>query len=210
MRTPLLTALLILAVIPPGCSSTQSQDQYEKFWTVDQFKNFVQVSPFADGEHWFLTQPLEYDIAETGAVITVPKGFVTDFASTPSIVWIFLPPWGEYGPPSVVHDYLYWDQGCKREEADAIYMIAMKEAGVGSIRRFFIDTGVWLFGSWGWRSNELLYEAKRVKIIPEEYFPNPKRPNITWKEHQEELYKRKVPPQRSPTTPGYCAAAQNR
>jgi hypothetical protein len=76
-----------------------------------QFKNFVKVSPFADGENWFLVEDLDYEVRDTGKIVTVPAGFVTDFASIPRPFWSILPTWGKYGPPAVVHDFLYWDQG---------------------------------------------------------------------------------------------------
>jgi hypothetical protein len=70
-----------------------------------QFKNFVKVSSFADGENWFLVEDLHYEIRDTGKIVIVPKGFVTDFASIPRPFWSIVPTWGKYGPPAVVHDY---------------------------------------------------------------------------------------------------------
>jgi hypothetical protein len=40
-------------------------------------------------------------------VIEVPIGAVTDLASTPRSIWIFLPPHGRYKFGAVIHDHLY-------------------------------------------------------------------------------------------------------
>lgn len=37
---------------------------------------------------------------------TVPKGFVTDLASVPSVFWSVLRPDGEYAYAAILHDYL--------------------------------------------------------------------------------------------------------
>jgi len=39
--------------------------------------------------------------------ITIPKGFVTDYASVPRYLWWLYPPVGGYDDAAVVHDYLY-------------------------------------------------------------------------------------------------------
>src|SRR5690349_15758103 len=63
-----------------------------------------------DGQHWRLLKPLRYCPAQHDDVfddITVPAGFVTDFASTPRIVWAFMPKSGEWDSAAALHDYVY-------------------------------------------------------------------------------------------------------
>ena len=95
----------------------------------------VPMTPFGDGQDSVLTQDLQYRVLQTTFVIVVPAGFVTDFASTPRALWSVIPPTGRYQLAAVVHDFLYWDQGCTREQADAIFRVAMAESNVKPFER---------------------------------------------------------------------------
>lgn len=53
--------------------------------------------------------------------IEVPKGFVTNLASTPRLLWWILPPFGRYTKASVVHDYLYSSHIFPRNTSDRIF-----------------------------------------------------------------------------------------
>ena len=81
--------------------------------------------------------------------ITVPAGFVTDFASIPRLLWRLLPPTGRYTRASVVHDLLYRTPGlCTRAQADAVLYEAMKyPCKVGFFTRWTIWLGVRV-GGW--------------------------------------------------------------
>lgn len=103
------------------------------------------MSPFADGENWYLLN--DFKISIDGEEITVPKGFVTDFASIPPPISWWLPKWELYGQAAIVHDFLYWDQHCKQEQADQILLIAMRDDKVDFFSRNTIYTGVRL-GGW--------------------------------------------------------------
>lgn len=152
------------------------------------------VSPFADGEYWYLVEPLVYDINETGHKITVPSGFVTDFASIPRPFWSLLPKWAEYGPPSVVHDYLYWTQQCERKQADKIFLMAMKESKVGLLRYSAIYFAVRFGGFFSYRENVKLRKAGHIRIMRDEDMPNATNvedPHVTWKQYQGKLEKEK-------------------
>ena len=46
-----------------------------------------------------------------GDKVTVPVGFVTDFATIPKFLWPIYPPTGLYGKAAVIHDYLYQNAG---------------------------------------------------------------------------------------------------
>src|SRR5581483_11550278 len=76
------------------------------------------VQPFNDGNDWVVVRPFTYTIGQTTYRITVPAGFVTDFASIPAPMRGFLSPTGQEGRAAIIHDYLYWNQPCTREQAD--------------------------------------------------------------------------------------------
>lgn len=67
---------------------------------------------------WELVKPFKTSIYNYE--IVVPKGFKTDLASTPRLLWVLLPPFGRYSQAAVVHDYLYRIEH-DRKEADAIF-----------------------------------------------------------------------------------------
>lgn len=56
-------------------------------------------------DRWVVTQPIHYQtlIGE----ITIPAGYVTDFASVPTLLWGIFPPIGRHNRGSVLHDYWY-------------------------------------------------------------------------------------------------------
>jgi hypothetical protein len=173
------------------------------------FKNFVQVSPFADGDHWFLTEDLTYEVLNTGIEITVKRGFVTDFASVPRPFWSLLPTWGKHGPPAVVHDFLYWDQRCTREQADRIMMLAMTESHVGWFRTRLIHAALRIGGAFAWSSNRSAREGGDIREMPDYLLP--KNPNVTWTEYEKKLREEDgVSPEPRPSPnppPPYCARA---
>jgi hypothetical protein len=174
-----------------------------------QFIDFLEVSPFADGDNWFLTRPLTYELPGTTLRVEVPPGFVTDFASIPRPFWSLLPTWGKYGSPAVVHDYLYWDQRCTREQADWIFLLGMEESDVGSIERFVIHRAVRWGGAFAWRSNAQRRTDGWERVMPPARLPQ--SPNTTWEAHQAQLYEQGVRPEARPSPeppPDYCQEAE--
>ncbi len=178
----------------------------------ERFKNFVQASPFADGENWFLRAELQYEVREgSGLIIPVPAGFVTDFASIPRPFWSILPPWGKYGPPAIVHDYLYWDQRCTREQADAVMLLAMEDTHVSCFRRRLIYWALRLGGASAWRSNAKLRADRKERTIPAAYAPPENQPDLTWKALQDAIKAAGHVPDPRPSAdppPPYCARAE--
>ena len=61
--------------------------------------------------------------------IEIPKGFITDGATVPRLLWPILPPISSYLEATVVHDYLI-DTGVNRYEADKIFRLACIEYDV--------------------------------------------------------------------------------
>jgi hypothetical protein len=166
----------------------------------------VPMTPFSDGQDSVLTADLRYRIGTTVFEVVVPRGFVTDYASTPKAVWTWLPPFGTYQLAAVVHDFLYWDQGCSREQADALLRVAMQESRVSRLTRDTIWEAVRKFGESAWRQNTREKAAGQPRIIPPDSMEIPEL--VTWPEYRARLAANGVRPLPTPTVPpAYCTAA---
>ncbi|MBI1254246.1 MAG: DUF1353 domain-containing protein [Hyphomonas sp.] len=100
-----------------------------------------------------VTRPYAYVHPVHGVDVTVevPLGFVTDFASIPSIFHFIVQPFGRHAPAAVLHDYLYAiGQKKARRLADRLFLNAMKDAGVPGFRRSVMYRMVRLFGGGGY------------------------------------------------------------
>ncbi len=87
--------------------------------------------------------------------IEVPAGFLSDGASVPRIFWGVLSPFGDYFGAALIHDFLYSanNRQFDRATCDAIFLTAMKEAGVPWLRRRTIYRAVRLGGWASFRGN---------------------------------------------------------
>lgn len=105
-----------------------------------------------------LITPLMYCVghADSDECITVPAGFITDFASVPWGLWNLFPPFGQYARPAIVHDFLYSVGGqipgrCyTRKQADSIFKEALSVVGIPAWRRELMYRAVRLGGGSGW------------------------------------------------------------
>lgn len=138
---------------------------------MSNFKTPLVVSPLPDSKHWKLHTKFVYSrlirVCSDGTTIiplTVPAGFVTDFASVPWPFWSFIRPWGKWGKAAVLHDFMYqtkeWGNGSDfgdwaRYVADNVFLEAMKELGVAPWRRRLMYWGVRAFGFLAWRKGQL-------------------------------------------------------
>jgi uncharacterized protein DUF1353 len=163
------------------------------------------LTPFGDGQFSVLIADLKYQIRTTSFTIVVPAGFVTDFASTPRAIWAVLPPFGTYQLAAVVHDFLYWDQGCTREQADALLRTAMDESNVVPAKRDVIWEAVRRFGGAAWADNAKAKAAGQPRIIPREDLNIP--PLVTRPDYRAQLIAKGMRPQPTPPSPpDYCGA----
>lgn len=124
---------------------------------------------------YFLMKPISWrpnpDQAAQYQAVEVPTGFVTDFASIPRVFWSMLRPDGEYAYAAVVHDFLYWTQTRPREVADTIFLLAMKDFGIGEVTIRTIYDAVRLGGGSAWKENAALKlngEKRVLKRFPED------------------------------------------
>lgn len=109
------------------------------------------VSPTADGQAWQLVEPLTVTLRR--ATYTIPRGFVSDFASVPRLFWSICPPYGKYTLAAVLHDYLYsgGSFGTTRKEADRAFLEVMLGDGTKTWRAFAMYRMVRWFGGRFWR-----------------------------------------------------------
>ncbi len=132
------------------------------------FTEQLVVTPLSDGRTWVILRPFGYDVGNVGSgdTVKVKTGFMTDFASIPRLLWIFLPCWGKYGNAAVIHDWLYWAQKRSRKEADGIMLEGMKVLKVPCWQKYPIYMAVRLFGQMAWKRNQWDRDAgfKRVLI----------------------------------------------
>jgi hypothetical protein len=164
------------------------------------------VKPFNDGAHWVVTVPLTYQIGNSPYRITVPAGFVTDFASIPRYFHALLSPTGRPGRAGIVHDFLYWEQACTREQADWILLLGMMESGVDAVTRNLVYKVVDWFGATAWQLNQHERSAGSPRVIPPEFRSLPAL--AVWPNYRQELFQKGVRPTAAPATaPTYCAAA---
>jgi hypothetical protein len=157
---------------------------------------------FADDRDSMLYEDLPYSVGASGIVITIPAGFVTDYASIPRGLWSFFPPHGQYSKAAIIHDYLYWTQECTKEQADNLLLIAMKESDVDGVSKWTIYYGVDVLGKSSWEEDTQMRAAGLIRVIPRDYwnFPN----KVSWPEYRKELQKKNVH-EKWPVQPrGYC------
>lgn len=133
---------------------------------MSQFTEILVVSPLADGRTWYLRKAFSYDVGREGSgeTISVPAGFLTDFASVPRPLWWLYPRWGRYGNAAVIHDFCYWQQQYGRKQADDIFLEAMEVLEVGSFNRYLFYAAARLFGCIAWRKNKRLKALGKDKI----------------------------------------------
>ena len=105
----------------------------------------------------------------------------------------------------VVHDFLYWDQGCTRVQADAIFRVAMAESNVKPFDRDLMWEAVRNFGQSAWNDNAAAKQAEKPRIVPAAYMNIP--PLVTWSDYQDQLVRQGIKPVPTPATPPvYCTA----
>lgn len=167
------------------------------------------LKPFADNHDWLLVNDVVYRPGDAAVAITVPRGFVTDFASIPRAFWAAdLSPNGRYSKAAIVHDYLYWTQACSREQADNLLDIAMQESNVGYLQRNTIYWGVRAGGDGAWQANATQRAQGLPRIVPAESFSF--GPNVVWADYRRALPVVPMVDLAAATAPAYCALGDTR
>lgn len=110
--------------------------------------NAVKIGTYQGRGLWQLYAPLVYASAILGRTISVPKDFITDFASVPRIPGIWWIAGGLADEAAAVHDWLYNRKIVDRKTADRIFLEATKASGVSAWRRYIMYAAV---RALGWR-----------------------------------------------------------
>ena len=107
----------------------------------------------SDPPLFLVAQPLRYSTNDGRYQIVVPVGFVTDLASIPRALWWWQSPHEATMAPAIIHDYLYWEQSCTKDEADAVMYLAMEELSVKGIGGIYLGIRTPV-GTAAWKRNE--------------------------------------------------------
>lgn len=95
-----------------------------------------------------LTAPLLFDSTVLGKIVTVPAGFISDYASVPRVPVVFEIFGGDIGdnPAAVVHDFLYSQGLVPRADCDAVFREALRACGMSAWRATAMYWGVRIGG----------------------------------------------------------------
>ena len=135
--------------------------------------NALIVCPI-DATCWILHEPFVFRCESNGheRVFTAPANFVTDFASIPWGLRAIAPRWGAYGWAAVIHDFLYWEQSIQQQDADEVFLEAMRTSGVPAWRRKLFYYAVHIFGCYAWKKNAALKARDKYARIRKRPLPN--------------------------------------
>lgn len=162
------------------------------------------LRPFAKAEYFFLVEPFVVRVGVGNDSLVVPEGFVTDFASIPPRVRGFLPKLGPHLFPAIVHDYLYWEQTCTRQESDRIFAKMMEEMGTSWVTRKALSWGLFLFGGRGWAENIQNRRSGLNRVVPPG--ARPIEPYETWPEYRDSSPSgAEITPAAPVISPGFCS-----
>lgn len=128
--------------------------------------NFRIINRAKDGREMVeLLEPLVWGVESPDGprFITVPTGFVSDFASIPWVARRLLPSFGPWARAAILHDYLYLTKGedgrWTRKQADDMFMEFMQataesreDGQPNRLTRSTIHRAVRAFGAGGWGS----------------------------------------------------------
>jgi len=157
--------------------NAEMEDVSEVSFPARRFDRAPALIPFRSMDYWFLPDPLVWECpGDIPTQILIPRGFVTDLASTPRLFWILFPPIGTYGVPAIMHDWLYWTQPVTRKVADSTFRLAMFEMGTAAWKRFVIYSSLRAFGWIAWRNNTAAKQRGERRVLG--VFPSD--PTVTW------------------------------
>lgn len=123
---------------------------------MSSFTTPLDTRELGDGRFEILADFVYYLADPHGEQVIVPKGYITDFATTKWFSFIFPPYSPDYGKACVVHDYLCtdkrilyhgWSRLCTRKEADMIFLQAMGVLHCPLIKKSLMYTGVRLWAA---------------------------------------------------------------
>ncbi len=162
------------------------------------------VQPFADNHDWLILREYVYEIEDSGQAIRIPAGFVTDFASIPQALWsLGFSPNGRYSRAALIHDFLYWSQSCTREQADNLFLLAMRNSNVSSVDQRVVYLGVRAGGAVPWAGNAGEKTSGLPRTVPKGYWSDIPA-DATWTDFRKTLLSSGVADPAWPKDAAYC------
>lgn len=64
--------------------------------------------------------------------LVIPKGYTTDFASVPQLLWWLIPAHGNAAMPAIIHDYTCEYGILPRWQCDKIFLQLLKKANIST------------------------------------------------------------------------------
>ena len=109
------------------------------------------------GDRWMTLRSFSFYVThDRKELITVPAGFITDFASVPAVVRWLIPKSGKHNQAAVLHDFLYQNlknqwagwvgKRYTRKECDGHFLEGMRILGVNWVKRYTMYRAVRRFG----------------------------------------------------------------
>ena len=86
-----------------------------------------------------------------GMELFIHKGYVSNGASVPRILWGIYSPYGTYTNPAIVHDYLYENNLYSRKFSDKQFLIDMGKCGTNKFTKWLFYIVVRIFGQRNWK-----------------------------------------------------------
>jgi hypothetical protein len=119
-----------------------------EFTITKPFRYVTDIDPASFG---YSDDKLDID-PETGLrrLIIVPEGFVTNFASTPKILWSIAPSIGRHSKGALIHDWLYTCHKEGRPWADRVFAEACELNGSSWFIKKTYPLMVRIFGRSAW------------------------------------------------------------
>lgn len=104
-------------------------------------------------DYWAVCSPLVW--SDTGLLISVPEGFITDLASIPRLLrnLPMLDPDGYSRSAAVLHDWLYRTHQMSRADSDGVLRRAIISRGGSATTARIFWMGVRLGGNQPWAAN---------------------------------------------------------
>jgi len=110
------------------------------------------IVEYIDGKDWKLHEAFNFYLeGNPHEIITVPRGYVTDFASVPNVLRMFAKDIELFNKAAILHDFLYdGETRFTRKESDQIYRDGMRVFGVSDFRSTIFYKMCRLFGKSRW------------------------------------------------------------
>ena len=134
---------------------------------MSRFLTSLRIRRLEDNSHdgrgtWKLLSPLKFQSDVLDRIVVVPRGFVTDLASTPRMPFAYLLAGGIAHAAAVCHDYAYSGgiADIDREQADKLLQEAAVQCGASSFQAWILYAGVRIGGGSHWKAPAKPQEAE--------------------------------------------------